>query len=63
MTISSLLSWKDIILSDKARDSSNAFLPKIKEVVGLSIPFVPFFDEISKDQGIVFLSLDPSETQ
>jgi len=63
MPISSLLSWKDIILSDNARDSSNAFLPKIKAVVGPLIPFVDSFDEISKNQGIAFLSLDPSETQ
>ncbi len=43
MTISSFLSWKDIILSDKARDSSNAFLPKIKEVVGLIFWINPQF--------------------
>lgn len=38
---------------DKARDSSNALLPKIKAAVGPSIPFVHLFKEISKNQGIL----------
>jgi hypothetical protein len=31
--------------------------------MGLSTAFLKSFDEISKNQGITFLSLDPSETQ
>jgi hypothetical protein len=63
MPISSILSWKDFFLSNKSLDSSNEHLIKIKAAVGPLIPFITSFNEISKNQGISFLSLDPSETQ
>jgi hypothetical protein len=63
MSISAVLSWKDLLLLDRARDSSNAFLSKIKAADGPSIPFVDSFEEISKNQGIAILSLEPSKTQ
>ena len=63
MPLSSVLSWKDFFLSSKHLDTSNDHLIRIKASVGPSIPFVSSFEEISKNPGISFLSLDPSESQ
>jgi hypothetical protein len=63
MTLSSLSSWKDYFSSKKTLDSSNAQLLRIRESVSPSISFLSSFEEISKNQGISFLSLDPTESQ
>ncbi len=63
MPLSSVLSWKDFFLSSKHLDSSNGHLIRIKASVGPSIPFLTSFEEISKNPGISFLSLDPSKSQ
>jgi hypothetical protein len=49
--------------STKNLDSSNNHLIEIKSSVGPSIPFLSSFEEISKNPGVSFLSLDPSESQ
>jgi hypothetical protein len=63
MPLSSILSWKDFFSSTKNLDTSNNHLIEIKSSVGPSIPFLSSFEEISKNSGVSFLSLDPSESQ
>jgi hypothetical protein len=63
MPISSELTWKDLFLSQKKINCSHVYLPKMKAAVGPLIPFIHSFDEILKNKGISFLSLDPSQTQ
>ncbi len=62
MPLSSLASWKDYFSSNKSLDSSNNHLVQIRNSVGPSIPFKTSFEEISKNKGISFLSLDPTES-
>jgi hypothetical protein len=62
MPLSSLASWKDYFSSNKSLDSSNNHLVHIRNSVGPSIPFKTSFEEISKNKGISFLSLDPTES-
>jgi hypothetical protein len=62
MPLSSLASWKDYFSSNKSLDSSNVHLVKIKNSVGPSISFQTSFEEISKNSGISFLFLDPTES-
>lgn len=62
MPLSSLASWKDYFSSNKSLDSLNNHLVKITNSVGPSIPFQTSFQEISKNKGISFLSLDPTES-
>jgi hypothetical protein len=63
MPISPTYSWKERIFSQKELDRSNSQLSKIKVAVGPLTPFSVSFQEISKNKGISFLSLDQSETQ
>jgi len=63
MPISALASWKDVFLSNKSLDSSNSHLGKISTVIGPKISTDTSFDEISKNPGVSFLSLDPSESK
>jgi hypothetical protein len=62
MPLSSISNWKDYFANNKAFDSSNAHLVKIKNSVNTSTPFVSSFEEISKNPGVAFLSLDPLES-
>jgi hypothetical protein len=62
MPLSYLASWKDYFSSNKTLDSSNNQLIRIKNSVGPLITFQNSFEEISKNPGISFLSLDPSES-
>ncbi len=61
MPLSYLASWKNYFSSNNSLDSSNNQLIRIKDSVGPSIAFLTSFEEISKNPGIYFLSLDPSE--
>ncbi len=63
MTLSTLSSWTNYFSSNKDLNSSNHHLIRIRNSVGPSIPILNSFDEISKNQGVSFLSLDPSESQ
>jgi hypothetical protein len=47
----------------KDLDTSNLVLTKIKDAASPSIPFIDSFETISKNDGIVFISLDPSESE
>jgi hypothetical protein len=59
---SRLSAWKKLLLSKKDLDSSNMHFDKIKKASVHSISFAKAFEEISKNEGISFLFLDPSET-
>jgi hypothetical protein len=59
---SSLLPWKHYFLTNKSLSSLDGHLEKIKYASNHSTPFIKSFEEISKNDGIVFLFLDPSET-
>jgi hypothetical protein len=59
---SRLSAWKKLLLSKKDLDSSNMHFDKIKKASAHSISFAKAFEEISKNEGISFLFLDPSET-
>jgi hypothetical protein len=49
-------------LSNKALDTLNGHLTKIKNSSTHSIPFIKSFENISKNEGNAFLFLDPSKT-
>jgi hypothetical protein len=52
-------SWKAYFSTNIDLDSSNLLLDKIKNAVSALVPFIIFLEEISKNQGITFISLDP----
>ena len=54
--------WKKHFLFNKNLDTSNQHMNKILKALAHSIPFVKSFEEISKNEGVSFLFLDPSET-
>jgi penicillin-binding protein-related factor A (putative recombinase) len=49
-------------MSDKNLDSSNNHMGKLKKITQHSISFPKAFEEVSKNEGISFLILDPTET-
>jgi hypothetical protein len=55
-------SWKKRLLSDPDFELSNNHLLKLKELAGPTISFETAFEDISKNHGITFLSLDPTES-
>jgi len=56
-----LSAWKKIFLSNKDFDASNKHFDKIKKASLHSTPFSKSFELISKNNGVSFLFLDPSE--
>jgi hypothetical protein len=54
--------WKNYFLTNKDLDSSNLHMDKIKKASGHSSTFPKSFKEISKNEGIYFLILDPTKT-
>jgi hypothetical protein len=63
MPISSTSAWKSYFSQNKHLDSSNLVLDQIKSSISPSTLFTESFDLISKNDGIAFISLDPSETE
>jgi hypothetical protein len=63
MPIPPKTSWKSYFVGNHTLDSSIEQLDKIKASTGPDTPFEESFLEISKNPGISFLSLDPSESQ
>jgi len=59
---SSLSLWKNYLLTNKTLDTSNGHLEKLKNSSNHMISFIKSFEEISKNDGIAFLFLDPSKT-
>jgi hypothetical protein len=57
MPLSVAASWR------KDLEASDLVLTKIKDAVSPSIPFIDSFITIPKNDGISFLSLDPSESK
>lgn len=57
-----LSSWKKLFLPDKDLDSSNKHMDKIMKVSNNSVSFPKSLEEISKNPGVSFLFLDPTET-
>jgi len=55
-------SWKNYLLFNSDLDISNNHLEKIKELSDPNIPFETAFEEISNNQGISFICLDPTES-
>jgi hypothetical protein len=62
MPLTTLSSWKDYFSTTKGLNSSDCHLIRIHDSVGSSIPFLTSLEEISKNPGISFLLLDPSES-
>lgn len=60
-SISQVSSWKDFFLKSKNLDYTNSLLKKLQGSIEQNKNFSNSFNEISKNQGITFLSLDPSE--
>jgi hypothetical protein len=58
---SSLLLWKIHFLTNKTLDSSNGHLEKVKTSSNHMTSFIKSFEEISNNDGIAFLFLDPSK--
>jgi hypothetical protein len=63
MPISSALTWKSYFTHSKHLDGSNLVMDKIKESVSSATLFIDSFDLLLKNDGIAFISLDPSETE
>jgi hypothetical protein len=63
MPLSAAASWKSYFHTRKDLDASNLVLSKIKDAVSHSIPFIDSFETISKNEGIAFISLGPSESE
>jgi hypothetical protein len=59
---SSKKSWKQFLLSNPDLDVSNNYFLEVKELSSPGIPFDVSFEEISKNQGISFISIDPMES-
>jgi hypothetical protein len=55
--------WKQHFHQNKTFDISNKWLSKIRDTMNTHTDFIDSFTEISKNEGITFISLDPSETQ
>jgi hypothetical protein len=56
-------SWKHFLLSNPEFAFSNNHISKIKELSDPAKPFEDSFEEISKNNGISFISFDPSRTE
>jgi hypothetical protein len=63
MPISSTSAWKSYFANSKHLDSSNLVLKQIRDSISPSTPFSESFESISKNDGMAFISLDPSETE
>lgn len=55
-------SWKQFLLSNKELEVSNNYFRKIKELSDPGIAFEVSFVLISKNQGISFICVDPTES-
>jgi hypothetical protein len=55
-------SCKHFLLSNPDFDVANKHVSKIKELSDPGTPFDISFEEISKNQGILFICVDPTET-
>jgi hypothetical protein len=54
--------WKKHFLLVKKLDVSNTHLDKLKKAVTHGVSFPKSFEEISKNEGVSYLILDPTET-
>jgi hypothetical protein len=61
-TQSKLSSWKRFFLSNKELETSNLHLDKIKRASSHLMTIMKSFEEISKNPGVSFLILDPTES-
>jgi len=61
-SIPKLSLWNKFFTQNKDLDSSNYHFDKIKKAVSHSNSFSQSFEEISKNEGIAFLILDPTES-
>jgi hypothetical protein len=61
-TVASLSIGKNYLVSNAKLDSSNRYLDQIKSASNYSKKLDKSFEEISKNDGIAFIFLDPSET-
>jgi len=59
---SSLSLRKNYFLTNKKLEISNNHLEKLKTASNPTISFIKSFEEISKNDGVAFLFLDPHET-
>jgi len=59
---SKLSLWNKFFTQNKDLDSSNYHFDKIKKAVSHANSFSQSFEEISKNEGIAFLILDPTES-
>lgn len=63
MTTSRLSTWKDFFLNSTKFDYLNSELCNLRESIKTLVDFLKSFEEISKNPGISFISLDPTETK
>jgi hypothetical protein len=63
MVISRLSNWKDFFLQSKQFNYLNDNLIQLRESIDPSANSLKNFEEISKNPGVCFLALDPSETK
>jgi hypothetical protein len=57
------LSWKNFLLSNPDFETSNNHILKMTKLCGPESSFETAFEELSKNSGISFISLDPSESE
>jgi hypothetical protein len=63
MPLSSTSAWKSYFSQNKSLNISNLVLNQIKNSISSSTSFSDSFELISKNDGVAFISLDPSETE
>jgi hypothetical protein len=63
MPISSASAWKNYFSTNKELDKSNLVLGQIRNSISHGTTFSNSFETISKNDGIAFISLYPSETE
>jgi hypothetical protein len=63
MPLSSTSTWRSYFSQSKYLDNSNKIPDKIRDSVSTSILFNDSFELTSKNEGIAFILLDPSETE
>jgi hypothetical protein len=59
---SKISTWKQVFLQNKELDLSDNYLKRIKKASNHQAVFAKSFEAISKNDGIAFLTLDPTES-
>ena len=57
-----LSTWKRLLIDTKEYDVLNFYIDNLKKASNYSVSFAKFFGVVSKNEGVSFLILDPTET-